>query len=144
MNVRIFGVRAMECMYAQTRPRFMLSSERVWGKGVRTHVNSKGKIPSTGAFEENQTCATASCRTASPTHYQLSYSGPICREYKGSKRFSALLVFISVTDFQSVMVDADVVVCTSLTKCAHFCISVLCIYILHSLPFFANTYGFLD
>ena len=29
MNVRIFSVRAMECMYTQTRPRFILSSERV-------------------------------------------------------------------------------------------------------------------
>ena len=48
MNVRIFWVRAMKCMYAQTRPRFILSSEGVfWGNGVRTHVNSKGKIPST-------------------------------------------------------------------------------------------------
>ena len=48
MNVRIFWVCVMECMCAQTRPRFILSSERVlWGNGVRTHVNSKGKIPST-------------------------------------------------------------------------------------------------
>ena len=31
MNVRIFWVRAMKCMCAQTRPRFMLSSERVFG-----------------------------------------------------------------------------------------------------------------
>ena len=35
----------MECMCAQTRPRFMLSSERVLGNGVRTHGNSKGKSP---------------------------------------------------------------------------------------------------
>ena len=31
MNVRIFWVRAMNCMCAQTRPRFILSSERVLG-----------------------------------------------------------------------------------------------------------------
>ena len=31
MNVRIFWVRAMKCMCAQTRPRFILSSERVLG-----------------------------------------------------------------------------------------------------------------
>ena len=31
MNVRIFGVLAMKCMCAQTRPRFILSSERVFG-----------------------------------------------------------------------------------------------------------------
>ena len=44
-NIGIFLVRAMECMCAQTRPRFTLSSERVLGNGVRTHVNSKGNIP---------------------------------------------------------------------------------------------------
>ena len=31
MNVRIFGVRAMKCMCAQTRPPLILSSERVFG-----------------------------------------------------------------------------------------------------------------
>ena len=31
MNVRIFWVRAMKCMCAQTRPRFILSSEGVLG-----------------------------------------------------------------------------------------------------------------
>ena len=45
MNVRIFWVRAMKCMSAQTRPRFI---RRIfWWDGVWTHVNSKGKIPST-------------------------------------------------------------------------------------------------
>ena len=44
MNVRVC---TMECIYAQTRPRFILSSEKVLGNGVRTHVNSKGKILST-------------------------------------------------------------------------------------------------
>ena len=62
----------MECMYAQTRPRFILSSERLSGDGVRTHVISKGTIPSTGY----RTHDAASRRTASPTHYRLSYSGP--------------------------------------------------------------------
>ena len=33
----------MECMCTQTRPRFILSSERVLESGVRTHVNSKEK-----------------------------------------------------------------------------------------------------
>ena len=31
MNVRIFWVRAMKCMCAQTRPRFILSSKGVFG-----------------------------------------------------------------------------------------------------------------
>ena len=50
-----------------------------WGEGgVRTYVNSKGKISCTETFspEEDRTHDPASKRTASPTHYQLSYSGP--------------------------------------------------------------------
>ena len=39
----------MECMYAQTGRRVILSSESVLGgNGVRTHVNSKVKTTSTG------------------------------------------------------------------------------------------------
>ena len=45
MNVRIFWVLVMECMHAQTRPRFILSPKRDLGYGVRTHANSKGKNP---------------------------------------------------------------------------------------------------
>ena len=45
-----------------------------WLNGVRTHVNSEGKIPSTRGSEEDGICAFASHRTASPTHYQLSCS----------------------------------------------------------------------
>ena len=44
--------------------------------GVRTHVNSKGKIPSTGKILEDRTHDAASSRTASLTHCQLSCSGP--------------------------------------------------------------------
>ena len=69
MNVRIFWVLAMECMCAQTRPWFILSSGRVLGSGVRTLVNSMGKITSTGGSEEGWTRDTATCWTASPTHY---------------------------------------------------------------------------
>ena len=55
MTVRISWVRAMKCVCAQTRPRFILSSERdFFGNGVRTHVNSKGKIPSTGKFPQRR------------------------------------------------------------------------------------------
>ena len=44
--------------------------ERGGGGGVRTHANSKEKIPSTGFFspEEDRTRDAASSRTASPTH----------------------------------------------------------------------------
>ena len=53
-------------------------SKEFWENGVGTHVNSKGKIPSTGKFspEEYRIHDAASSRTVSPTHYQLSYSGP--------------------------------------------------------------------
>ena len=47
-----------------------------WGNGVRTHVNSKGKMPYTGGSEEDQTRDAASHKTSNPTHYRLSYSGP--------------------------------------------------------------------
>ena len=50
----------MECMCAQNRPRFILSSERVLGK-----LQGKGK---------DQSDVAASGRTASPIHYRLSYS----------------------------------------------------------------------
>ena len=65
-------------MYVCTdyRAQLILSSERVLGNGVRTHVNSKGKIPSTRGSAQDWTRDAASGRTASPTHYQLSYSCP--------------------------------------------------------------------
>ena len=78
---------------AQTRPRFILSPERGGvffcfvfvlggggggeGRGVRTHVNSKGiksRLPE--AQREDRTRESASRRTASQTHYHLSYCGP--------------------------------------------------------------------
>ena len=46
----LFWVFAVECICAQTGPRFILLSERIVGNGVRTHVNSKGKVPSTRWF----------------------------------------------------------------------------------------------
>ena len=39
------------------------------GYGVRTYVNSKWKIPSTGSSEEDRTHDAASRRTARPTYY---------------------------------------------------------------------------
>ena len=46
------------------------------GNGVRTHINSKGKIPSTRkkfSSEEDRIHDAASSRTASPTHYQRDF-----------------------------------------------------------------------
>ena len=62
----------MECMCAQTRPRFILSSEIVLGEW--------SKNPLYRNSEDHRTHDTASCRTASPTHYRLSYSGPRMQE----------------------------------------------------------------
>ena len=53
---------------------------RVLGNGVRTHVNSKGKIPSTGGQEQDRTRDATSCRTVSPTYYRLICSGLLSSE----------------------------------------------------------------
>ena len=57
----------MECMCAQTKPWFILSSERVLGNEIRTHVNSMGKIPSYGASEQDRTCCGYSEPNTLPT-----------------------------------------------------------------------------
>ena len=51
------------------------------GNGVRTHVNSEGKIPSSRGSEEDPTHNAGSGRTASPAHYPLNYSGPFCQTF---------------------------------------------------------------
>ena len=43
MNVRIFWVCAMQCMYAQTRSRSTLSSERVLGEWSQNPCQLRGK-----------------------------------------------------------------------------------------------------
>ena len=73
MSVSFESVR-WECMCAQTRPRFTFSSERVFGgNGVRTHDNSKGKIPSTGKILPTGASKPTTLHhegTVSLTHYQ--------------------------------------------------------------------------
>ena len=66
MNVRIFWVCEMECMCAQTRPWFIFLSKRGFFESSLM-----------GAQRRVETRNTASCRTASPTHYWLSYSRPL-------------------------------------------------------------------
>ena len=69
----------MECMYAQTRLRFILSSERFWGgNGARTHVNSKGKIPSTAKNLIGEGSNPRRCikQDREPKTLPTSYSGP--------------------------------------------------------------------
>ena len=56
---------------------------KVFGaNGVRVYHNSEGKIPSTDSSVEDWTHDTASCITASPTHYRLSYAGLLCLKDK--------------------------------------------------------------
>ena len=81
-------------MCAQTRPQFILSSERVLG-GMESElmikiVGTRGKKkrtpreiyfqPAKFSSEENQTHDSASNSTASPTQYQLSCPDPILTE----------------------------------------------------------------
>ena len=47
--------------------------------GSEPMLTPKVKIPSTGGPEEGRTRDAASSRTANPTHYRLSYSGPYPR-----------------------------------------------------------------
>ena len=53
-------------------------NELLWN-GVRTHVNWKGKIPSTGGPKVDWTRDAASRRTARSTLYRQSYTGPLVR-----------------------------------------------------------------
>ena len=75
MNVRIFWVRAMQCMYAQTRPRFILSPEGVFG-GMEFEPmltpREKSPLPKMSPEEDR----TRDAVDSEPKHYQLSYSGP--------------------------------------------------------------------
>ena len=65
----------MKCMYAQTRPRFILSSEGVFG-GMEFEPmltpREKSPVPKMSP-EEDRTRDTVD---SEPKHYQLSYSGP--------------------------------------------------------------------
>ena len=98
---------------AFTRPWFILSSRRVLGNGVRTHVNYKGKIPSTVGLEEVWTCCAAWRRTASPTHYLLSYSGP-----------QAVCLFVGCLTSQQHASASQGRICSDKFMCCHIEIEV--------------------
>ena len=53
MTVRIFRVCVMECVVDRLDLSLYSNQNEFLGNGVRTHANSKGKIPSTGSSEEN-------------------------------------------------------------------------------------------
>ena len=65
----------MKCMYAQTRPRFILSSEGVFG-GMELEPmltpREKSPLPKMSPEEDR----TRDAVDSEPKHYQLSYSGP--------------------------------------------------------------------
>ena len=75
MYVRIFWVCAMKCMCAQTRPRFILSSERVfWGMEFEPMLTPREKSPLPENFSRG---------VSNPQHcgqwaqtLPTSYSGP--------------------------------------------------------------------
>ena len=69
MNVRIFWVRAMKCTCAQTRPRFILSSERVLGgMEFEPMLTPREKSPQPEISpEEDRTRDTVD---SEPKHYQ--------------------------------------------------------------------------
>ena len=71
---KIFCVHAMCACVHRLGLGLYSHPERVFGNGVRTHDNSKGKISSTRGSEESGTRDAASHRTVSSTH-RLSYSG---------------------------------------------------------------------
>ena len=78
-----FWVCAMKCMYAQTRPRFILSSEGVfWGMEFVPMLTPREKSPLPKMSpEEDRTRDTVD---SEPKHYQLSYSGPLTEIKWGS------------------------------------------------------------
>ena len=65
----------MKCMYAQTRPRFILSSEGVFG-GMEFEPmltpREKSPLPKKSPGEDR----THDAVDSEPKHYQLSYSSP--------------------------------------------------------------------
>ena len=65
----------MKCMCAQTRPRFILSSEGVFG-GMEFEPmltpREKSPLPKMSPEEDR----TRDAVDSEPKHYQLSYSGP--------------------------------------------------------------------
>ena len=75
MNVRIFWVRVMKCMCAQTRPRFILSSERVFG-GMECEpmLTPREKSPLPGNFPRGGSNPRR-CGQQAQT-LPMSYSGP--------------------------------------------------------------------
>ena len=70
-------------MCAQTRPRFILSSQRAfWGMESEPLLTTRGKSPLPEIFssEEDETHDAASSRTANPTHYQRAFPATVAAD----------------------------------------------------------------
>ena len=69
----------MECMCAQARPQFILSSESFCGMESEPMLTPREKSPLQEILspEEVRTHDAASSRTASPTHYQRVVLVPV-------------------------------------------------------------------
>ena len=65
----------MKCMCAQTRPRFILSSEGVLGEWSLNPCLLQGKNPLCRKVSPEED-RTRDAVDSKPMHYQLSYSGP--------------------------------------------------------------------
>ena len=114
MNVRIFWVCAMKYMYAQTRPRFILSSERVFrGMEFEPMLTPREKSPLPKLSPEED--RTHDSVDSEPKHYQLSCSGPL-------SQFD--LVFVCICVCVCVCVCVCLSVCVCVCVCEWVCVGV--------------------
>ena len=71
----------MECMTAQARPRFILSSERIlweWSQNLCLLQGGKSPLPAKFSSEEARTQDATSSSTTSLTHYHRAIPAPQC------------------------------------------------------------------
>ena len=102
MNVRIFCVRAVECMCAQTRLDLYSHPKEFFGNGVRTYPRENPPLPEKFSSEEDCTHDAASSRTASPTNYQSAITAPypvqkklVCKCLNTSKQSNLSVSFLT-------------------------------------------------
>ena len=102
----------MKCMRAQTRPRFILSSEGVFG-GMEFEPmltpREKSPLPKMSPEEDR----TRDAVDSEPKHYQLSYSGPIMMEMimtimhnYGGRSFHLFLLIIKMVMTMMLMISS--------------------------------------
>ena len=72
------SIHAIGCVCAQTRPQvYTLIRKSLGGMESETMLTPREKSPLPDAQKRIEPRDAASRRTASPTHYRLSYSGPL-------------------------------------------------------------------